>query len=75
MPLNAVVRPPGDPTGYAVFVVEELDGRVIARLRRVQLGDVTGNLIHIRTGLEGGERVVVRGATLAVDSQAVRIIP
>jgi hypothetical protein len=36
---------------------------------------VSGNLIQVREGLEGGERVIVRGATLAVDSQDVRIIP
>jgi len=75
VPLNAVVRPPGSATGYAVFVVEEAGGRSRARLRRVSLGDVSGNLIHVREGLEGGERVIVRGATLAVDSQDVRIIP
>jgi multidrug efflux system membrane fusion protein len=75
VPLNAVVRPPGNSEGYAVFVVEQAAGRPIARLRRVSLGDVNGNLIQVRTGLQGGERVIVRGATLAVDSQDVRIIP
>jgi RND family efflux transporter MFP subunit len=75
VPLNAVVRPPGDSIGYAVFVVEEQSGRSLARQRRVQLGDVTGNMIAVTAGLQGGERVIVRGATLVVDSQAVRIIP
>jgi multidrug efflux system membrane fusion protein len=75
VPLNAVVRPPGDANGYAVFVVEDVGGRARARLRRVSLGEVNGNLIQVRTGLQGGERVIVRGATLAVDSQDVRIIP
>lgn len=75
VPLNAVVRPPGDASGYAVFVVDSHSGQETARLRRVQLGDVSGNLIRVTAGLEGGERVIVRGATLAVDSQDVRIIP
>lgn len=75
VPLNAVVRPAGDSTGYAVFVVEDQGGRSVARQRRVQLGDVAGNMIEVTTGLQGGERVIVRGATLAVDSQTVRIIP
>ena len=77
VPLNAVVRPPGDPAGYAVFVAENRanGGGVVARLRRVQLGDVSGNMIHVTAGLQGGERVIVRGATLVVDSQAVRVIP
>jgi RND family efflux transporter MFP subunit len=75
VPLNAVVRPPGDSNGYAVFVVEDQGGRSVARQRRVQLGDVAGNMIEVTAGLQGGERVIVRGATLAVDSQTVRIIP
>ena len=75
VPLNAVVRPPGEATGYAVFVVESRGERSVARLRRVELGDVSGNLIRVTSGLQGGESVIVRGATLAVDSQTVRIIP
>ncbi|HKW60550.1 MAG TPA: efflux RND transporter periplasmic adaptor subunit [Candidatus Dormibacteraeota bacterium] len=75
VPLNAVVRPPGEATGYAVFVVDDVQGRPTARLRRVELGDVSGNLIRVTAGLTGGERVIVRGATLTVDSQHVRVIP
>jgi len=75
VPLNAVVRPPGEASGYAVFVVDGASSRPLARLRRVQLGDVTGNMIRVTSGLQGGERVIVRGATLVVDSQDVRIIP
>lgn len=75
VPLNAVVRPPGDATGFAVFVVEEGDGHPVARLRRVELGGVDGNLIRVVAGLQGGERVIVRGASLAVDAQPVRVVP
>lgn len=75
IPLNAIVRPPGEASGYAVFVVEDQHGRQTARLRRVELGDVSGNLIRVTAGLTGGENVIIRGATLAVDSQNVRIIP
>jgi RND family efflux transporter MFP subunit len=75
VPLNAVVRPPGEVTGYAVYVVAERAGRTLASLRRVSLGDINGNMIGVTGGLGGGDRVIVRGATLAVDSQAVRIVP
>jgi hypothetical protein len=33
---------------------------------------VSGNLIAVREGLRPGERVVVRGATIVTDGQAVR---
>lgn len=75
IPLNAIIRPPGDANGYAVFVVDDLQGKPTARLRRVELGDVSGNFIRVTSGLAGGERVIIRGATLAVDSQNVHVIP
>jgi RND family efflux transporter MFP subunit len=75
IPLNAVVRPPGETAGYAVYVVESQGGRELARLRRIKLGEIRGDLIEVASGLKGGERVIVRGATLAVDAREVRIIP
>ncbi len=75
LPLNAIVRPRNDPKGYAVFVVEEQNGKSIARERKINLSNVVGNSIAVSAGLLGGEKVIVRGATLVVDSQEVRIIP
>ena len=46
----------------------------VARLRRVRLGELSGNLIAVREGLRAGERVVVRGATIVTDGQAVQIL-
>ena len=74
IPLAAVVRPAGDSTGYAVYVVQE-DSPPKARLRRVSLGEVTGNSIAVREGLEPGDRVILRGATIVADGQLVRVIP
>jgi multidrug efflux system membrane fusion protein len=73
VPLAAVVRPAGDTTGYAVYVVADSPS-TSAKLRRVQLGDVSGNLIAVRDGLRSGDRVLVRGATIATDGQAVQIL-
>jgi RND family efflux transporter MFP subunit len=74
VPLASVVRPAGDSTGYAVYVVEGASAP-LARLRRVTLGEVQGNQIAVREGLAQGERVIVRGATIVADSQAVRVTP
>lgn len=75
VPLAAVVRPAGDSTGYAVYTVQDSSGQSHARLRRVTLGHVTGNLIAVREGIRSGDRVILRGATLVADGQAVRVIP
>jgi multidrug efflux pump subunit AcrA (membrane-fusion protein) len=74
VPLAAVVRPAGDSAGYAVYVVADSAGTT-ARLRRVALGETSGNQIAVREGLARGERVIVRGATIVADGQPVRVIP
>jgi len=75
VPLASIVRPAGDSSGYGVFVVTDSAGRSTAHLRRVSLGEVSGNLIAVRQGLEAGARVIMRGATIVADGQSVQIIP
>jgi multidrug efflux system membrane fusion protein len=76
IPLAAVIRPVRDTAGYAVYVVRDSAGRApVAALRRIRLGDVSGNQIAVREGLARGEQVIVRGATIVADGQPVRIIP
>lgn len=73
VPLAAIVRPAGDTATYAVYVVAD-SSAMTARLRRVRLGEVSGNLIAVRQGLRAGEQVVVRGATIVTDGQSVQIL-
>lgn len=75
IPLNCIVRPKNDPTGYAVFVVATRNGAEYAESRTITLGDVVGNMITVTGGLNGGERIIVRGATIVPDSGLVRVIP
>jgi RND family efflux transporter MFP subunit len=74
VPLGSVVRPAGDSAGYAVYVLGDSAGAT-AKLRRVTLGEVNGNQIAVREGLQRGERVIVRGATIVADGQTVRVMP
>jgi len=69
VPLDAIVRAQG---GYAVFVV---DAGGVAHVRRVVLGDMSGNAIAVTGGLAGGERVVTKGATIVSDGEKVRVMP
>ncbi len=75
VPLAAIIRPAGDSSGYAVYIVRDTAGAPVARLRRVSLGDVSGNMIGVRQGLAPGDRVIVRGATIVADGQPVRVMP
>ena len=56
LPLNAIVRPPHDQKDFAVYMVEEREGRSFARLREVRLGEIVGNDIMVASGVEGPRR-------------------
>jgi multidrug efflux system membrane fusion protein len=75
VPLNAIVKTDVESEGYAVFVLERRDDGEIARARRVQLGDVTGNGVVVTSGITAGDRVIVSGASLVADGDPVRVIP
>lgn len=66
IPRDAVVSSSGRPT---VFVVEA--GK--ARVREVQLGQVSGPVVQILSGLRAGESVVVAGQDQLADGTAVTV--
>jgi RND family efflux transporter MFP subunit len=75
LPLNAVVRSPGQKGRFAVYVVDQKQSPPVARLRDVELGEFLGNQIPIRAGLADGDRVVVMGASLVSNGEPVQVIP
>lgn len=75
VPLTAIVRPKDDPSGYAVYAVEQTGADWCARLRKVEVGEVYGNLITVTEGLQRGERVVSSGTMLLNDGDKIRLVP
>lgn len=75
LPLNAVIRSPGDAQHYSVLVVERQGEINVARARRVELGEVMGNGVAVVTGVARGDRVITAGATLLSDGDPIRVIP
>jgi RND family efflux transporter MFP subunit len=73
--LSAIVHAPGGPQRYAVFVVENQEGRTVARSREVKLGDFMGNIVPVTEGLAVGQEVVVAGASFLSDGETVRVLP
>lgn len=74
VPLGAVIRSKVDPAGYALFVVEERDGRQYARMREVTLGDMVATGVTVTEGLRSGEHVIVSGATIVTDGEAIALV-
>jgi len=75
VPLNAIVRPPGESQGYMVYVLEERDGKPVARGRKVTVGKMFGSKLAIAEGLSVGDMIVTTGATVAYDGAPVDVIP
>ena len=75
VPLDAIVRAPGEAGRFATMVIDGTAARSVARTRVVQVGDIDGNDVEVLDGLAETERVVVSGASLLHDGAAVAIVP
>jgi RND family efflux transporter MFP subunit len=75
IPLSAVVRNPGSANGFAVLIAEGGGDTSTARLRAIELGEIYGNMIAAKGGLNAGESVITTGAGIVKNGDKVRIIP
>jgi RND family efflux transporter MFP subunit len=75
VPMRSVVRPPDNQKEYAVYVVENKDGKSWARLKTVSIGPVVGDQVTIESGLEPGAQVIVKGSDVVYDRQEVSAVP
>src|ERR1700733_7451619 len=75
IPLAAVIRDPGTANGFAVMMAEGGGDTETARLRPIELGDIYGNMIAAKSGLNSGESVITTGAAIVKNGDKVRIIP
>lgn len=74
VPLPSIVRSKVTPHGYALFVIEERDGTAYARMRDVTLGELAPGGVTVTGGLRPGERIIVSGATIVGDGDAVELL-
>jgi RND family efflux transporter MFP subunit len=74
IPLSAVVRDPSRANGFAVMIAEGGGDSPTAQLRAVELGDIYGNMIAAKGGLNSGEAVITTGVNLIKSGDKVRVI-
>src|SRR3984885_15326819 len=75
VPLNAVVRSPADPNGFAVFRLTERDGKSCALAQTIETGQTLGNSIEVTRGLTAGQKIISLGGAQVRDGQQVNILP
>jgi RND family efflux transporter MFP subunit len=73
VPLSAVVANPGSPGRYAVFVVSDANGKSIAHLRAVGLGETHESDVAVE-GVKPGEKIVVVGTAELKDGDVVEVL-
>jgi RND family efflux transporter MFP subunit len=74
VPISAIVSSGDGSKTFSVFVAVHEGDKDVARRRAVLPGAAFGNLVSIQKGVNLGDRVLLNGATLVNDGQAVRII-
>ena len=74
IPLSAIVPLPSEPDHFGVMVAQDRAGRLVANLRKVQLGTTHDNSVAV-VGVQPGERVVTVGAQLLRDGDPIQAIP
>lgn len=70
VPVVAVSRVSGQ---YFAFITQQENGKLVARQRPVELGEIVGNDYAVLSGLKPGETVVVSGGQNLTDGAAIRI--
>lgn len=74
IPINSVVRSKSNPGRYAVYVVQDDEGRKTSRLREVELGETLGSRVEVTSGVDVGEEVITAGSRMVEDGDRVRIV-
>jgi RND family efflux transporter MFP subunit len=74
IPLSAIVPFPSEPEHFAVMVAQDRAGKLVANLRKVQMGTTHDNSVAVE-GVQPGERVVSVGAQLLKDGDPIQAIP
>jgi RND family efflux transporter MFP subunit len=75
VPLTAVVRPPADPNGFAVFRLTERGGKSYASAQTIEIGETYGDSIEVTRGLSAGQKIISLGGAQLRDGQQVSVIP
>ena len=70
IPVIAVSRISGQ---FFAFIAEDDNGKVVARQRPLQLGEIVGNNYAVLSGLNPGEKVVVAGGQNLADGMPIQI--
>lgn len=74
VPVTALITSQSGSNNYSVFTVREKNGKQIAQLRSVRIGETFGRSVGINEGLTPGERIIVNRTNQLTDGSLVRVV-
>lgn len=74
VPLTALITAESGSNNYSVFTVKERDGKQIAQLKSVRIGETYGKSVVIDEGLTAGEQIVVNRTNQLTDGSPIRVV-
>ncbi len=74
VPLTALMTAESGSNDYSVFTVTERDGKQLAQLKSVRIGETFGKSVVIDEGLAPGEQIVVNRTNQLSDGSLIRVI-
>ncbi len=69
VPVNTIQT---DDKGKFVYVAVKEGNNLIARKKQVTVGELSGNLIEVKTGLSSGDELITEGFQTVYDGQSLR---
>jgi RND family efflux transporter MFP subunit len=70
IPFESIVA---QKSNYGVYRLVNRSPHSIAQLQIVTLGDVYGNQVEVKSGLNSGDRIVTQGSALLINGQEVKV--
>lgn len=74
VPVTALITAQSGSNNYSVFTVREENGKQVAQLRSVRIGETYGRSVGINDGLTPGDRIIVNRTNQLADGSLVRIV-
>ncbi|HEX4164873.1 MAG TPA: efflux RND transporter periplasmic adaptor subunit [Bryobacteraceae bacterium] len=74
VPVTALITAQSGSSNYSVFTLRERDGKQLAKLQSVRIGQTIGRSVVINAGLIPGERIIVNRTNQLNDGSQVRVI-
>ena len=54
---------------------KDADGKMVATLKKVEIGPIVGDQVSVESGLDPGAQVIVRGADIVSNGATINVVP